>query len=62
MGPVMLVEPGHHMYVQLDKAKIDRIVDEHLIGGTPIQEYIIPEQMWGEAISPADAAAMMAGR
>jgi (2Fe-2S) ferredoxin len=48
MGPVMMVEPGHHMYVKLDKIKIDRIIDEHIIGGNPITEYIIPEQFWGE--------------
>ena len=48
-GPVMIMEPGHHMYVQLTKEKIDRIIDEHLIGGTPVAEYIIPEQFWGEA-------------
>jgi len=53
MGPVMLVEPGHHMYVQLDKQKIDRIIEEHLIGGNPVEEYLIPEQFWGEPISLA---------
>jgi (2Fe-2S) ferredoxin len=52
VGPVMLVEPGHVMYSGLDKAKIDRIIDEHIIGGKPVEEYIIPEQLWGEAISP----------
>jgi len=51
MGPVMLVEPGHHMYVQLTKEKIDRIVEEHIVGGNPINEYIIPEQFWGEPLS-----------
>jgi len=51
MGPVMLVEPGHHMYCQLSKEKIDRIVEEHIIGGTPVQEYLIPDQFWGTPIS-----------
>ena len=46
LGPVAIVEPGHHMYVQLTKEKIDRIIDEHLIGGKPVQEYMIPEQFW----------------
>jgi len=50
MGPVMLVEPGHYMYVQLSKEKIDKIVDEHIIGGNPVQEYLIPEQFWGEPL------------
>jgi (2Fe-2S) ferredoxin len=58
MGPVMLVEPGHHMYVGLDKEKIDKIVDEHIIGGNPVEEYIIPDSMWGDAISPADMMKM----
>ncbi len=55
-GPVMLVEPGHTMYVGLDKAKIDRIIDEHLIGGNVVNEYVIPEEFWGEPIEPASVA------
>ena len=51
MGPVMLIEPGHHMYCQLSKEKIDKIVEEHIIGGSPVAEYLIPEQFWGEAIN-----------
>jgi len=53
MGPVMLIEPGHHMYCQLSKEKIDRIVEEHIIGGNPVQEFIIPEQFWGEPVNLA---------
>jgi len=53
MGPVLLVEPGHTMYCKLSKEKIDRIVQEHIIGGTPVQEFIIPEQFWGEPINLA---------
>jgi len=52
-GPVMMVEPGHVMYVQLTKEKITRIIEEHIIGGKVVDEYVIPEQMWGEAIDPA---------
>ena len=48
MGPVMLMEPGHHMYVYLTKEKIDRIIDEHILGGKPVEEYLIPEKFWGE--------------
>ncbi len=60
-GPVMLVEPGHHMYVQLDKEKITRIIDEHIIGGQPVQEYLISPDFWDEAITPVEAM-KMAGR
>ena len=52
-GPVILVEPGHTMYVELTKEKIDRIIDEHIIGGNVVHEYVIADEMWGEAISPA---------
>jgi len=50
MGPVMLVEPGHHMYCQLSKEKIDKIIEEHIIGGNPVEEYLIPQQFWGEPV------------
>jgi len=55
-GPVMLVEPGHVMYVGLTKEKINRIIDEHIIGGNVVSEYVIPDEMWGEPISPASVA------
>lgn len=55
-GPVMLVEPGHTMYVGLTKEKIDRIIEEHIIGGNVVSEYVIADEMWGEPMSPASMA------
>jgi len=55
-GPVILVEPGHTMYVGLTKEKIDRIIEEHIIGGNVVNELVIPEQMWGEPVSPSSMA------
>jgi (2Fe-2S) ferredoxin len=52
-GPVILVEPGHTMYVNLTKEKIDRIIDEHIIGGNVVNEYVIDESVWGEPIPPS---------
>ncbi len=52
-GPVVLIEPGHTMYVNLTKEKIDRIIDEHLIGGKVVSEYLIDDSVWGEPIPPA---------
>ncbi|HHH72596.1 MAG TPA: (2Fe-2S) ferredoxin domain-containing protein [Sulfuricurvum sp.] len=52
VGPVMLVEPGHTMYVGLTKEKIDRIIDEHIMGGKPVEEYIVPDELWDAPISP----------
>jgi len=58
-GPIMLVEPGHTMYAALTKEKIDRIVAEHIIGGNVVNEYVIDEEMWDTAISPADMQKQM---
>jgi (2Fe-2S) ferredoxin len=55
-GPVMLVEPGHTMYVGLTKEKIDRIIDEHIIGGNVVAEYVIGDEVWGEPIAPSAMA------
>jgi (2Fe-2S) ferredoxin len=55
-GPVMLVEPGHTMYAGLTKEKIDRIIEEHIIGGKVVEEYLIPAEMWGEPIDPKTIA------
>ena len=61
MGPVMLIEPGHHMYIGLTKEKIDKIIDEHIIKGNPVKEYIIPDEYWDEAISPLKMMEMAQG-
>ena len=55
-GPVMLVEPGHTMYMNLSKEKIDRIIEEHILGGKVVEEYVIPEEFWGEPTDPAQMA------
>ncbi len=51
-GPIMLVEPGHTMYAQLTKEKITRIIDEHIIGGNVVEEYLIDSELWDAPISP----------
>jgi len=58
-GPVMLVEPGHTMYAGLDKEKISRIIDEHIIGGTPVKEYMITDELWDDPITPQDMMKQM---
>ena len=59
VGPIMLVEPGHTMYTGLDKAKIERIIEEHIIGGNVVEEYVIPAELWDSPISAADMKAQM---
>ena len=58
-GPVMLVEPGHIMYTALTKEKIDRIIQEHIIGGNVVEEFVIESELWDEPISPADMKKQM---
>ena len=58
-GPIMLIEPGHTMYVGLTEEKIDRIIAEHIIGGKVVEEYVIAEEFWDAPMSPADARKMM---
>ena len=37
-GPIMVVYPEGTWYSNLDPVKIDRIVEEHFKGGTPVKE------------------------
>jgi len=44
------------MYTALTKEKVTRIIEEHIIGGNVVDEYVIADEMWGEAVSPASMA------
>jgi len=59
LGPVMLVEPGHFMYTAVDKEAIDRIIDEHIINGNPVEELLIKEEFWDKPIAPLDMMKQM---
>ena len=59
MGPVILVEPGHTMYSAMTKDRIDRIIEQHIIGGEVVQEYVIDPEYWDEPISPAEMKKQM---
>jgi len=39
-GPLLVVYPEGIWYSHVDQALLDRIVDEHLIGGKPVKEHI----------------------
>lgn len=58
-GPVMLVEPGHTMYAGLTKDKIDRIVDEHIMNGNVVEEFVIDSEVWDDPISPCEMQKQM---
>lgn len=41
-GPIALVYPEGTLYYDLDKTKLDRIIDEHLFNGSIVKDYTIP--------------------
>jgi len=40
-GPIVLIEPDGAWYGQCSPAVLDRIVEEHLLAGDPVDEYLI---------------------
>lgn len=39
-GPLLVIYPDGIWYHHVTEAILDRIIDEHLVGGIPVQEYI----------------------
>jgi len=42
-GPVLVVYPEGVWYTYLDEADIDEIIDEHLVGGRPVERLRLPD-------------------
>lgn len=47
MGGTVLVYPEGVMYGQVGKADVAAIIDEHLLGGKPVERLKMPEDVWG---------------
>ena len=43
--PMIVVEPDGVFYGKVDSAKLERIIDEHVLGGKPVDDLRIPEHV-----------------
>ncbi len=50
MGPIMVVHPGEIFYQKIKLDDIPKIVDEHLIGGTPVKKNLYKDPMTKKVI------------
>ncbi len=53
-GPIMIVYPEGSFYSRVNIDEIPRIVDEHLIGGNPVKEFLYEETVDGDNIKSLD--------
>ena len=53
-GPIMIVYPEGSFYSRVNVDEISRIVDEHLIGGNPVKEFLYDETVAGDEIKALD--------
>ena len=56
-GPILVVHPGNVFYQEVRPDMVDRIFDEHILGGKPVEEYfMIEEGADGEDIPYVESA------
>jgi (2Fe-2S) ferredoxin len=46
MGPSVLVYPEGVMYGKVGKDDVKTIIEQHLLGGTPVESLIAPSEVW----------------
>jgi (2Fe-2S) ferredoxin len=51
-GPIMCVQPDGIWYYNVNEANLQRIIDEHLVGGRPVEELIYHRASSEQSDSP----------
>lgn len=46
VGASVLVFPGATLYANVKVSDVETIIEEHLIGGTPVAEKLAPAEVW----------------
>ena len=44
-GPIMVVHPGNVFYQEVKPEMVERIFNEHILGGTPVDEFLMVEEL-----------------
>ena len=56
-GPIMVVHPGNVFYQEVKPEMVERIFNEHILGGTPVDDFLMVEELAnGEKIHYVDSA------
>lgn len=45
-GPIVLVYPEGVMYGKVQASDVNTIIDQHLLGGTPVEALKVPKDIW----------------
>ena len=47
LGPIVTVMPDNIWYKQVSKDDVNAIIEEHIIGGTPVEKLVMTDEDWG---------------
>jgi (2Fe-2S) ferredoxin len=47
LGPMMVVYPDAVWYSRVKEDDVAAIVEQHLVGGKPVDRLKVPEELWG---------------